>query len=269
MLHAMLTPAVATALSWVAAVLYLLALLALLRRRRDAADGRPGSRLDPLPGALGVLAHLAAVAVSAAALGRLPVGNLREVFVFLALLFALGYLAAAARFRFVAVEGLLLALVLAFLGLSFLLRGESFPPGLDSRWFVFHTVLSLLGVVALVGACLLSLLYLLADTQLKRKSPTPLLRLLPSLVACDRAALRLLELGFPLLTLGILTGLLWSREARAFSFGPKELMAILAWGLSAVLLYARIAHGAGGRRAAILSVSAAAAALCAVFGITR
>jgi ABC-type uncharacterized transport system permease subunit len=196
------------------------------------------------------------------------VSNLQESAVFLAVLLGCSYLIACRGVRSPAVEAPLLALALGFLVVSFLLPEAAVsaaPP--NSRWFVFHTLLSFLGVTALLAACVVSVLYLLADRQLKNRRPGPLLRLLPSLVACDRIALGLLELGFPLLSLGLLAGWMWSHEQATFRIGPKETLALVAWAIYAALLFARLVAGWRGRRAALLSVGAAAAALGAVLSI--
>src|SRR6185295_628059 len=75
---------------------------------------------------------------------------------------------------------------------------------------------------------------------------------LPPLEALDRAEHRFLLLGFPLLTIGILTGTLWARRVE---LGTREDLTRAAFGYATWLLFAgvlflRAARGWRGRRAA-------------------
>src|SRR5687767_957572 len=90
--------ALASALAWVAGVLYLLGLVTLVLRRRRGAP-RKGERLDHLPGFVAVAAHAAALLVRGLALGRWPAANLEEALAFLSFLLACSYLVPALRLR--------------------------------------------------------------------------------------------------------------------------------------------------------------------------
>ena len=255
---------VAAALVWVAATLLILGMMTLVVRRRRG-DAR--ARLDHLPAVMASAALVAHTVVRYHILGRLPVGNLGESAWFLAMLLSLAYVVAAVRYDYPAVDLLLLALASGFVLLGSVVPQENVSASLGSRWFAFHTLSSFLGVLLLLAAGIESALYLLAENQLKSKRPSSLLRLLPSLVACDGAALKLLVFGHPLLSLGIISGWMWGLEAAREAWGPKELAAVLAWLLYSALLFARLFLGFRGRRAAILSVSAAAIAILAFLGI--
>jgi len=260
--------AFANSLAWVAALLFALALVtAVVRHRRR--ERAPADLVDHLPGLIGLAALLTHIVLRAIQLGRAPVANLSEASVFLALLLAFAYLLAIVKFRFPAVEVALLLLILCFLGLSFVVPPD--PGGVSasvtSRWFVFHVVVASLGLTALFAACIVSVLYLTTERSLKRKRPGRVLQNAPSLVACDRTAHRVLIFGFPLLTIAILTGGLWARETIEFSIGPKEMWAVVAWTVYAALLLARLVGGVTGRKAAILAIAGAAAALVAFLGI--
>ena len=51
--------------------------------------------------------------------------------------------------------------------------------------------------------------------------------------------------------------------------GAKELFGLLAWGVFALLLYARLATGLRGRRSAYMTIAGFAFALMVVLGMTR
>ena len=63
---------------------------------------------------------------------------------------------------------------------------------------------------------------------------------------------------FALLTLAIITGLLWSHAVHGvyWTSSPKEWSAVVAWSLYVVLILARQRTGWGGRRAALLGIAA-------------
>jgi ABC-type uncharacterized transport system permease subunit len=114
-------------------------------------------------------------------------------------------------------------------------------------------VTSILLASALFGiASALAATYLVQEKQLKAKKTGGLLHRLPALDVLDRASHRFLLAGFPLLTIGILTGLLWiGRTTSGGSLGAlRQVLAYTAWVLFAAVLLMRSAGGWRGRRAA-------------------
>lgn len=79
----------------------------------------------------------------------------------------------------------------------------------------------------------------------------------------DNISYRMIGLGFPLLTIGIIAGGVWANEAWGsyWSWDPKETWALITWLVFAAYLHARITKGWQGRRPAIL----AAAGFCVVW----
>lgn len=71
----------------------------------------------------------------------------------------------------------------------------------------------------------------------------------------DNSSYRLIGLGFPLLTIGIIAGAVWANEAWGtyWSWDPKETWALITWLVFAAYLHARITKGWQGRRPAILA----------------
>ena len=258
----------ASALQWLAALLYAVALVALAFTLRRG--GRGESPLDQLAVVLGAIAHLASLVIKGALQQRLPIGNLQESFSFLALLLAGSYLITAARFAFPLVELMQLGLVTLFMAFASLVPADPSrlaAPELKSRWFVFHVLTSFFGLAALFLSFVLSALYLVAEHQLKEKKATGLSRFLPSLVACDRLSHRLLALGFPLMTVGIAAGVKWSASAPGWRWGFKESSFVAAWLIFALLIHIRVVRGMRGRKAALLSIVGSVVALVAIFGI--
>lgn len=73
----------------------------------------------------------------------------------------------------------------------------------------------------------------------------------------DNISYRVIGLGFPLLTIGIIAGAVWANEAWGsyWSWDPKETWALITWLVFAAYLHARITRGWQGRRPAILAAS--------------
>lgn len=73
----------------------------------------------------------------------------------------------------------------------------------------------------------------------------------------DNISYRIIGLGFPLLTIGIIAGAVWANEAWGsyWSWDPKETWALITWLVFAAYLHARITKGWQGRKPALLAAS--------------
>ena len=71
----------------------------------------------------------------------------------------------------------------------------------------------------------------------------------------DNISYRVIGLGFPLLTIGIIAGGVWANEAWGsyWSWDPKETWAFITWLVYAAYLHSRITRGWQGRKPAILA----------------
>ncbi len=73
----------------------------------------------------------------------------------------------------------------------------------------------------------------------------------------DNISYRIIGLGFPLLTIGIIAGAVWANEAWGsyWSWDPKETWAFITWLVFAAYLHARITRNWQGRRPALLAAT--------------
>ena len=71
----------------------------------------------------------------------------------------------------------------------------------------------------------------------------------------DNLSYRTIGIGFPLLTIGILSGAVWANEAWGsyWSWDPKETWALITWFLFAIYLHTRITKGLQGEKPAIIA----------------
>jgi cytochrome c-type biogenesis protein CcsB len=73
----------------------------------------------------------------------------------------------------------------------------------------------------------------------------------------DNISYRTIGLGFPLLTIGIISGGVWANEAWGsyWSWDPKETWALITWLVFAAYLHTRITRGWQGRKPAIVAAA--------------
>lgn len=242
-------------LSYLALLLYLAAGLGYL--------GSLMSRHPKLLRAAGILArsgfalHTGGLAIYLYHQGR-PPANLAEWLSFYAWATVLVYILTEVRYDSKVIGSFVIPLVVILLGTSAALPKaiESLSPPLKNIGVWAHVILTLLGNAAFALACCGALMYLLQERQLKSRQPGTLFHRLPSLDLLDDLCHLSLSLGFPLLTLGLLTGALLAHSTWGsfLSWDGKQIWSIITWIFYAALLHGRLAGGWRGRKAAILSI---------------
>ncbi|MCL5808118.1 MAG: c-type cytochrome biogenesis protein CcsB, partial [Deltaproteobacteria bacterium] len=92
---------------------------------------------------------------------------------------------------------------------------------------------------------------------------------LPASSVLDEIGYKTIAIGFPLLTIGIVTGAFWANVAWGtyWSWDPKETWSLIVWLIYAAYLHARITRGWRGRKAAILSIVGFAATVFCYLGV--
>jgi cytochrome c-type biogenesis protein CcsB len=205
----------------------------------------------------GWVCHTVALAVRGVELGRPPLQTLPEavsVVIWAAVLFELW---AERQYR-VKVLGAFVLPVVLLLGLALPsgLRSLVLGPRIQSAWVWVHVVLALLGLGALVLNFAGAVMYVLQERQLKGRRPGAVYYRLPPLETLDRLTYRMLTLGFPFLTAGLLLGALWASAAsgRALAFDPLTVFSVVMWVVYAVTLSGRAAGAWRGRRAAYFAI---------------
>jgi ABC-type uncharacterized transport system permease subunit len=138
-------------------------------------------------------------------------------------------------------------------------------PGVRKGWLITHISLIFAGYAALILSFGTSLVYLIQEHSLKSKKSSGVLTRLPALEVLDEMGFRLLLLGFPFMTLGLIAGVVVAKASnvRLDLFDPKILLSLLMWAVYLLLLYTRWNAGWRGKRAAYLATGAFAAAVVA------
>jgi ABC-type uncharacterized transport system permease subunit len=163
-----------------------------------------------------------------------------------------------------------LAGIMAFVAMQLMRGATTNPTTTPDGWFLFHTTVSTLGIAILSVAFAMSVVYLVQDRALKSKKALKMLERLPSLQKADQIGFRSLTVGFILLSLGIVTGVVVNAELyeRSLELGPKQIFPVLAWIVFASILVGRPILGFRGRKSAYMTIAGFALGLMTVIGMT-
>ncbi len=130
----------------------------------------------------------------------------------------------------------------------------------DNPWTVVHIISVLLGFVSFAIGCVAGVVYLISESQLRRKNRTQwTFPRLPPLDRLERFTRHCIVVGFPLLTLGAVSGIFRAVEdphalGHDWWFSPKVLLTAVAWLIYASLLHVRLAPALRGSRCAWMSI---------------
>lgn len=129
-----------------------------------------------------------------------------------------------------------------------------------------HVVLSLLSAGLLTLAAVQALVLAIQDRLLHRHGRLALIHALPPLQTMERLLFQLIALGFFLLSLTLISGLLFIHDLLGQHLAHKTVLSVIAWALFAVLLWGRRYHGWRGRVAVRWALSGYAFLVLAYFG---
>lgn len=129
-----------------------------------------------------------------------------------------------------------------------------------------HVVLSLLSAGLLTLAAVQAAALAIQDRLLHTHARIERIQALPPLQTMERLLFQLIAFGFFMLSLTLISGLLFIHDLFAQHLAHKTVLSIVAWVLFAVLLWGRRYHGWRGRQAVRWSLSAYGLLLLAYFG---
>jgi len=232
---------------------------------------------------VGFLAHSAAIGLRwwesyqlPGEVGHAPLSNLYESVVFFSWTILLIYILIDLKYRQRSVGAFVIPF--AFLGMTWAqwrldTNIEPLVPALQSNWLTYHVITCFLGYAAFAVACGVSIMYLIKiGKEDKKAASSPaggLLGLFPAAKVLDDINYKAIMIGFPLLSLGIITGAAWANYAWGtyWSWDPKETWSLIVWFIYAAFLHARFTRGWAGRRAAWLSIFGFAATIFCYLGV--
>ena len=220
--------------------------------------------------------------------GYFPLSNLYESLLFLTWALLTIYLYVEFKTKSKLIGAVLIPVTLFIIGFANLTlsadmqKSSPLVPALQSNWLMMHVSMMILSYATLIIGSLLCLLFLVisraqdVDLKVIDKSSVPVYNIIvdyyenpmlsiPSskvvelgkiklLQSLDNWSYRIIGLGFPFLTIGIISGGVWANEAWGsyWSWDPKETWALITWLIFATYLHSRITKGWEGKKTAIL-----------------
>ena len=215
---------------------------------------------------LGFIFQTAFLSIRGHALGRCPLTNLFEVFIFLAWSVALIYMLVGPAYRLSLMGAFTAPLVVLLQGFALLMPIDKPHPGKmpANPWLEFHASISLIAYGAFALACIAGVMYLVQEHQLKTHELHSIFYHLPPLTDLFAAITKLLWLGFALYTLGLISGFFVGQPLP----WTQVICAIGVWVLYAVILQGRHLRRLAPKRVAALCIIGFSAALTLLWGIT-
>ena len=138
------------------------------------------------------------------------------------------------------------------------------PPNMQTWLLPVHASIAIVADAFLALAAIGGGMYLIQERELKQKRFGFFYSRLPSLEALDKLNNHCISIGFPLMTLGMITGYIWARQiwgGRNWHWDPKVIWSMITWFLYAALMHLRFTMGWRGRRAALMTIIAFCAVL--------
>lgn len=129
------------------------------------------------------------------------------------------------------------------------------PEHLSGLFFGLHIWSLYLSIGLLAMAFCAGVLFVYTESKLKKKSPlSGFTKDMPSLSTYDKVNYLAVVAGFPLFTLGLMSGFIWAPAAQGLAGSPKVLYTLIVWFLYALLFYQRTALGYRGRKTAVMAI---------------
>lgn len=220
---------------------------------------------------IGFLFHSANIVARYIISGHIPTANLHEAASFFSWCIVLLFFFLEYRYKLGLLGSFIMPVVFILMLSSSMLprKIEPLSPVLQSYWLGIHTVLAFIGDAAFAMAFGIGIMYLTQEHYVKSKKLGGLFHRLPSLQLLDEINYKLITIGFPFLTLAIITGVLWAEGAWGtyWRWDPKEVWSLITWFIYAAVLHLRLTAGWRGRRAAILSIIGFCVVLFTFFGV--
>jgi cytochrome c-type biogenesis protein CcsB len=206
----------------------------------------------------GFTAHLLSTIHLASKMKYLPLTNMQESLSFFSLAIVGAFIFFERRYKVTTLGSFVVPVALMMLIGSSSLNVEvrQLHPVLQTNWFWFHALLAFASYSCFTIAAGVAVMYLIQRYFLKTKHFGALFQKLPSLETMDEISYRCLTVGFPLLTVAIISGSIWAEKAVGsyWVWDPKQTWSLIIWLIYAALLHGRLTIGWRGKRAAILSI---------------
>ncbi|MCA9602581.1 MAG: cytochrome c biogenesis protein CcsA [Polyangiales bacterium] len=205
--------------------------------------------------AAAALAHLVYVGAVFSSGAARPMASIYQTLSMVSLAMVLAFLATSLRYRTTVLGAFITPVTLLFfLGAVLGATAEPVPSSVTLTLLPVHIAVNVLGIAAFALAFAAALAYLIQERKLRTKELGGIFQRLPSLDVLDMLGYRFLLVGFPLLTVGLVTGAFWivgGATGQPHYISPAQGLGVVTWIVFAGVLILRTVAGWRGRKAAL------------------
>jgi ABC-type transport system involved in cytochrome c biogenesis permease subunit len=210
--------------------MFSLAMLAMMNNNKRIND------TTHLFSVIGILFLIAFVAILWISLGRPPLKTLGETRLWYALFLSIIGYVSYVKWKYKWFLVYCFGMTFLFLLLNYLkpeMHNKALMPALQSIWFVPHVIVYIIAYAFLAGAAIVAIKGLIL-LKYRNKLENKIIELADNLV----------YLGYAFITLGLIFGALWAKEAwgNYWTWDPKETWAFITWLGYLVYIHYRHSH---------------------------
>lgn len=214
------------------------------------------STLAMLMVGVGLISHTTMMWARAMATGHGPYTTDFEVAAFFSWALVVGFFLTQLKYKIKDLGSFIIPVAFLILLYSVFLSKEitAVPESEFRVWITLHRTLSILGFAAFAMAFAAAIMYLIQESQLKSKKLGIMYFRMPSLEILDNLNYKVIAIGFPLFTLGFMTGAIWNVQMNQMSFFSWDLLKtwplVIGWLIYGSVFFGRMLAGLGGKKAA-------------------
>ncbi|MEC9019516.1 MAG: cytochrome c biogenesis protein CcsA [Nitrospinota bacterium] len=208
---------------------------------------------------LGLISHTISIGLHSTITGHGPYTTSYEIAMFLAWFIVVIYFLTEWKYKIKDLGSFVIPLVFLVMLVSvFLSKDAGLVPESEVRfWLTMHRTLSIIGYAAFSIAFAAGIMYLIQEHQVKTKKLGIMYFRMPSLEVLDDLNFKVITIGFPLFTLGFMTGSIWNTKMDQAFFSwdlAKTMPMVIVWLIYALVFFGRMTTGIRGKKAAQFAI---------------
>jgi len=205
--------------------------------------------------AIGLFFQTISIGLHSALTGHGPYTTSYEIVMFLAWFIVVIYFLTEWKYKIKDLGSFVIPLVFLVMLISvFLSRDAGLVPESEVRfWLTIHRTLSIIGYAAFSIAFAAGIMYLIQEHQVKTKKLGIMYFRMPSLEVLDDLNFKVITIGFPLFTLGFMTGSIWNTKMNQAFFSwdlERTMPMVMVWLIYGLVFFGRMTTGLRGKKAA-------------------
>jgi ABC-type uncharacterized transport system permease subunit len=204
---------------------------------------------------IGFAFHTAVLGLRSAQTGHGPYLVPFEYFTFFSWCVVLAFFIAEVKYKIRDLGAFIIPLAFLLLAYAWHLPWDkNMEPQTGRFWFTMHQTTALLGYSALAVTFAVGVMFIIQERALKSKHFGVMYFRMPPLETLDTVNRVAIDIGFPLITMGLISGLIWAHNNPSGINMSRAWPTILTWFIYGIIFVGRITVGWRGRKAARFGV---------------